>query len=888
MNHLIFKKISDFEQCSNPSERCIRINHALEFVSTYYATAFYCHTKQQRLVSRELVELIQTNFNKRNPLTSSWLKLLTYSVTLLKIKISFTDVNLNKEIQLIAKYFLPDSSKKEVKDSPSLKDICDCISIIRSKGFAHANTFSKDCLDFLIEHSFDKLPYYLTNCLSNHDSSKLYLADVICSSLNDGQEHSSFFFDMSSEIIKTVSIKKSEQFDFENIYSKYLYCFFPNSRNFISLTPFFLHRDGNNYVYSGIDNKSHPVFSDIASTNNISVKIYEDAFNEIIKDDIDLLNTNSIPVKLKCDNNVYHNIPSPPYERFIGRSDSISKVLKALANRRIFLIGISGIGGVGKSAIAIKVATDLFNSSKPMFSYLIWVSAKRTHLSPEGIMVSDQVFTNLTQLLDIILKTTGFQYECNLTYLDKKAAVIDVLSLDKFLVIVDNFETVNNPQEFLSFFEEIGDKCHDSKILLTTRHQLGSSEKVVDLREFTENEYHDFVRYLANSKYFISKRLDDSIVEKLYQITGGLALATEYIVGQLANSDKNPMHIIERFTTHLSSKDNILDFSFTESFNLLSETDKKVLFAISLLDTPVHNSISFLTGLDEFDVDESISKLTRYSFINVNEDNQYSLLPLTKAFLNTKLEKAQALHDQLVAKYNEYVFITLVSEEISSSSYAIENIISKDNIALRFAKAAFIMAKQGNFTKSEEYFNQAVGYDAKNSQVWLYWATASRDFSNTLKDDYFTNAIKYSSESDKENIMLEYGRALSSVGRDKDCIEVLEKVTQFNPNNHNAYHLLGKAYYDIGRNLWKKCEYHTMKKYYLISTDYFLKSIYNNPDSHFEKNSNAIAYYYLAKIARFQRDFKNALEYVEMGLLMQPHNFKFLDFKDDISRCQNK
>ncbi|HJX81854.1 MAG TPA: hypothetical protein VJ248_07475, partial [Candidatus Udaeobacter sp.] len=67
------------------------------------------------------------------------------------------------------------------------------------------------------------------------------------------------------------------------------------------------------------------------------------------------------------------NLPRRPY--FVGREEEIKTVLQSLQpNSRTFIVGIEGIGGVGKSTMAIELAylcveNDLFES-------VIWISAK--------------------------------------------------------------------------------------------------------------------------------------------------------------------------------------------------------------------------------------------------------------------------------------------------------------------------------------------------------------------------------------------------------------------------------------------------------------------------------------------------------------------------------
>jgi len=114
MNYLVSQKIQEYEQVGNITERVVKINQSLEFIIMYYATIFYCHTKAEKLVSKEIVEIILTNFHKKNPLTSSWIKLLKASLDLLKIDQKNFDKNLGVKIQIAAKEFLPDSSKKKI------------------------------------------------------------------------------------------------------------------------------------------------------------------------------------------------------------------------------------------------------------------------------------------------------------------------------------------------------------------------------------------------------------------------------------------------------------------------------------------------------------------------------------------------------------------------------------------------------------------------------------------------------------------------------------------------------------------------------------------------------------------------------------------------------
>ncbi|MCB9341209.1 MAG: NB-ARC domain-containing protein [Gelidibacter sp.] len=584
------------------------------------------------------------------------------------------------------------------------------------------------------------------------------------------------------------------------------------------------------------------------------------------------------------------SLPNPSYDRFIGRTESVNKIVAAIKHKRTFIITISGIGGVGKSAIAIKTANNIILGSESLFNFIIWVSAKKTYLRPEGIIIEEQHFSTLNQLLDVILNVTGFYEFKNLNFKAKREYCLNVLGIDSFLLIIDNFETISKPNEFLEFFEEIGNVCDETKVVLTTRHQLGYSEKIIDIKEFSKSEYIEFFNYLVNEKFKINTPISPKVIDKFFHFTGGVPLATEFLLGQVGI--KNP---IERLVAKIENKEfarkeEILEFSYNESFELLNPTERKVLFSISLIDNPRLSNVAFTCGIDEIEVEEVLVKLKNLSFINIgniDSEQTYSSLPLTKIFLEDKLEKDHKTKEELSLKIKEYSDILKIQAFKSHEEFEISN--EKEDTSIMFAKAAYKRAQEGDFKNSEEYFAKAKGYNDNEPYVWYYLAKAELDFSNNLQDDYFNKAVKLSkSIKDKEMFLLEWGRALYGAKKHIDATIKLNEAINLNKNNKGTYHVLGKSYYEIGKNLWKKNSYFEMKKNYHNSADAFVNSLYANPSSYFEENSNAVGYHYLAKIYIFIKDLTKAKEFIDKGLKLQPQNFRLRELMDEINDREDR
>jgi hypothetical protein len=145
----------------------------------------------------------------------------------------------------------------------------------------------------------------------------------------------------------------------------------------------------------------------------------------------------------------WHNLPQRTYLQFVGRHVELAKLFQLLLPTpfsRHFLITLVGIGGVGKSALALECAfhyvehnTDLPPAER--FAASIWVSAKREFLTTRGIQPRLQAFTNLVDLERAIAAVLDQPAILQATGIDRSRRIAQALTRYRTLSRLCTFPT---------------------------------------------------------------------------------------------------------------------------------------------------------------------------------------------------------------------------------------------------------------------------------------------------------------------------------------------------------------------------------------------------------------------------------------------------------------
>ena len=298
---------------------------------------------------------------------------------------------------------------------------------------------------------------------------------------------------------------------------------------------------------------------------------------------------------------------------YVRRSELEGKLQSLLVDDRHPLVTLHGRGGVGKTWLALETLHEVAESGR--FEMLLWFSARDVDLKLHGpITVKRQVLTidDIAQALvdlvaPLVVPSTG------VSRAEFLASFLSESPLQgPTLFVLDNFETVRNPAELYLQIE--GFVRNPNKILITSRFSDFVADRPLEVKGMTEGEFHELVRGVAHD-LAIDARVDDDLIDELYEECDGHPYVARVFLGEIANSDTplSPKQL-------LRGRADILQALFERSFQRLAPAARRVFLTLcrwrSLL--PEVAVAAVLQADDErVDVDEAVQDLINLSLVEV-------------------------------------------------------------------------------------------------------------------------------------------------------------------------------------------------------------------------------------------------------------------------------
>lgn len=344
-----------------------------------------------------------------------------------------------------------------------------------------------------------------------------------------------------------------------------------------------------------------------------------------------------LPYNLKKSSSIIENLPSyVDYEEtsFIGRFKEIGEIKEKLYKSNVHILTIIGDGGVGKTALALKLLYEILDEKKPLFELIIWVSLKTTELNNYEFKQIENAVENTEIMYERIDDFIGT--EKGVTTEDY---IINLSKTFKTLFVLDNLETINTNEirSFLDRFTENG------KVLITSRIGLGEMEhryKLSGMNETDLLEYFDALLTLYGYEAMFS--LDEKISIARSEFHSN-PLSIKWFVRGLYNGQS-----VDKL---LENKSNVINYCMSNIYNKLSGLERSILTVITVSNSDLsYAELMFYQNKnleDDITIRKAINVLIKSNFIKNDKFSNGLILSISeigKEFLkNNKLEQKEIL-----------------------------------------------------------------------------------------------------------------------------------------------------------------------------------------------------------------------------------------------------
>jgi hypothetical protein len=326
----------------------------------------------------------------------------------------------------------------------------------------------------------------------------------------------------------------------------------------------------------------------------------------------------------------YNNLPPSP-DLYVSREALEGDLRQALLDRRRrHIVTLRGIGGIGKTALALHVSHSIARSEEG-FGAILWMSARDIDLTLDGPVDVRRSAGSVDEVARRVCELLGEPASEG----EELSRCAGILADESFpvLLVLDNFETFDDPHESYLYFDSA---CvPPCKVLITTRHEGFRGDYEIPVVGMSRREAAELLRSTAR-RFNREPLMTDEAVGRIYEYTHGHAYAMKLIASKASSISgmTSLMDSIMRGT-------DLLEALFRRSTEDLDDDAAFVFLLLSLFSGGLSEpSLVVAAKAQDADLGAGIADLSHLSLIEVGStesSHTYRLPVMAQRFGRTKM-----------------------------------------------------------------------------------------------------------------------------------------------------------------------------------------------------------------------------------------------------------
>jgi len=433
----------------------------------------------------------------------------------------------------------------------------------------------------------------------------------------------------------------------------------------------------------------------------------------------------------------YYRILNPEYNSFVTREKYCDEIQKTIRDTRTAIAAITGIGGVGKTALATWATLKAYDTKD--FDFIVSLTAKDRELTRAGIKALKPTLTSYESLLNSIFDVLGFPGYKLKSITEKEKEIKNLISNSYGLLYIDNLETVDD-KRIIHFLDELPKGMH--AITTSRRTTVRVSTRPIEVGPFTDKEIVKYIKTLSKIRDLgYIRNLSDKECIQIGEACDKIPLAVRWALSR-SRSAKEALLIAGNITKSRKHSDELLEFCFRRVFETMQTEEKAILQVLSLFQRPlpieaivVGSNMSLVKFQDVIELLVNDALIQRLFDPNLN-DYTYVLLPIIRAFVYSEVAKQSMLERTIRKRLSDYFEAKDIKDE--KERLVIRELRQGgENPEMALIDLAVSAQTRGDIINAEKLFRRAYNRNPNS------WRTCKAIAEFYKKNGEFKRSIEY-------------------------------------------------------------------------------------------------------------------------------------------------